>query len=589
MGAVQQVQITHQVQMSIFHFTTLGYCNPLDPMNFDHRMEFTIYGWSVLSEVFTSFDDKSSCAVPKLSRLYNRVKMAGSLWWLFVAFILASSDAASIAVDKQLKKDVRRQTPPSPVEFPSGVRLAPVDSFISDDEYIDPNHAGTWLFDSSGISSTNISADFQVSDFLSRNESDAPYQYFRLSPRLIECLQRVHTASGIGVRVISGYRTLSHNNNIPGASDSSRHRSGTAADIQFTDGSSGMALAQHIVDNCVPLFRGYNEDIGLGHYSTHIHVDIRSSFHYWDSNGNNNEWKAWIDKGIGQYTGCYRRGYFFPCRQLNRCVDFSSICNNRLDCGESDHSDELGSPSACGNPASSPPTPSTPSSPPTTSTVSPTTRSSGRGGGCFMPHSMVFTNDPVKPVKLMAELEIGDEVLSTTSDGKLAYSPFIAFLVKVPSDETEFVTLQTEDGNILSLTPSHLIFRNSSSKPVFASSIKPGDYVYSLDKQAPSSLQVQNVTKIGRTKVLGAYAPLTAEGTIVVDNIVASCYGVLEDHQFLHTAFAPLRLLNYLIPSMVGQNQEGLHWYSEIMQAFGKRTFKYIVGDHQAKVHPDCC
>lgn len=133
----------------------------------------------------------------------NRVKISGYHWWLITAFIFAISDTASIAVDEQLKQDVRRQTTPSSVEFPSGVRLTPV-GFISD-EYIDLNSAGTSLFDSSGI---------QVSEFLSRNGSgDAPpYRYFRLSPRLVECVQRACTASGIGVRVISGYRTLSHNN-----------------------------------------------------------------------------------------------------------------------------------------------------------------------------------------------------------------------------------------------------------------------------------------------------------------------------------------------------------------------------------------
>ena len=31
-----------------------------------------------------------------------------------------------------------------------------------------------------------------------------------------------------------------------------------------------------------------------------------------------------------------------------------------------------------------------------------------------------------------------------------------------------------------------------------------------------------------------------------------------------------------------------LHWYPEIMQAVGKHTFKYIIGD-QAKVHLSCC
>lgn len=76
-----------------------------------------------------------------------------------MAFILATSDAASIRVDEKLKQDVHKQMSPSSVEFPSGVRLTPV-GFISD-EYIDPNNAGTSLFDSSGISSTYILQTFK--------------------------------------------------------------------------------------------------------------------------------------------------------------------------------------------------------------------------------------------------------------------------------------------------------------------------------------------------------------------------------------------------------------------------------------------
>lgn len=99
----------------------------------------------------------------------------------------------------------------------------------------------------------------------------------------------------------------------------------------------------------------------------------------------------------------------------------------------------------------------------------------------------------MKPAKSMAELEIGDEVLSVTSNGKLVYSPVIAFLAKVQSRVTEFIAIETQDGNTLSMTP-HLVFCNFSSKPVFASSIKPGDYVYSLDKQVLPSLHVEAFT-----------------------------------------------------------------------------------------------
>ena len=115
----------------------------------------------------------------------HRVKISSCQWWLITAFIFTISDAASIAVDEQLKQDVRRQTTPSSVEFPNGVRLTPVVGFISD-EYIDPNNAGTSLFDSSGIVSTYVSTNFQVSEFLFRNGSgdDAP-PYHQLSQEIM--------------------------------------------------------------------------------------------------------------------------------------------------------------------------------------------------------------------------------------------------------------------------------------------------------------------------------------------------------------------------------------------------------------------
>lgn len=66
------------------------------------------------------------------------------------------------------------------------------------------------------------------------------------------------------MKVTSGYRTHSHN--IVSGDPLSHHCSGTAADIQFTDGSSAVSLTEHVVDNCVPLFQGYGVSIGVGHY-----------------------------------------------------------------------------------------------------------------------------------------------------------------------------------------------------------------------------------------------------------------------------------------------------------------------------------
>jgi len=55
-----------------------------------------------------------------------------------------------------------------------------------------------------------------------------------------------------------------------------------------------MALAEYVVDNCVPLFRGYGENIGLGQYCNHIHVNLRPSFGSWDECGDGNKWREWL-------------------------------------------------------------------------------------------------------------------------------------------------------------------------------------------------------------------------------------------------------------------------------------------------------
>ena len=76
----------------------------------------------------------------------------------------------------------------------------------------------------------------------------------------------------------------------------------------------------------------------------------------------------------------------------------------------------------------------------------------------------------------------------------------------------------------------------------------------------------------------GVYAPMTEEGTIVVDGILASCYALVEDQQLAHGAFAPLRYMNYLLPGLVDHGMEPtrIHWYLKLLQTGS--TFLYESG-----------
>lgn len=86
--------------------------------------------------------------------------------------------------------------------------------------------------------------------------------------------------------------------------------------------------------------------------------------------------------------------------------------------------------------------------------------------------------------------------------------------------------------------------------PVYAASVKVGQLVLLVDNNnepaaaaaAGSLLHPAVVTAVGRDLSLrGRYAPLTAEGTILVNGVAASCYAVVDSYRLVHAAFAPVR------------------------------------------------
>lgn len=170
--------------------------------------------------------------------------------------------------------------------------------------------------------------------------------------------------------------------------------------------------------------------------------------------------------------------------------------------------------------------------------------------------------------KQMRELQLGDQVLAyDVAAGRPTYSPVIAWLHRDTEHEFEFVRLEFEhtaaQGDAaagkrsqLELTAEHLVFtleQSCSEKLVakFAGDVRPGDLflrqsddqpMRSLNSSCPSA--VARVVTVERRRVRrGAYAPLTAAGTLVVDGVVVSCYAAFANARVAHAAFAPYRAL----------------------------------------------
>lgn len=210
---------------------------------------------------------------------------------------------------------------------------------------------------------------------------------------------------------------------------------------------------------------------------------------------------------------------------------------------------------------------------------------SARTGGCFHGDGLVQT--PVG-AKRLADVLLGDRVLALGADGRTAvFSEVIAFLDRQPEAERVFYSVVTECGRHLTLTPGHLVFyvgpdQKEPLLPTFAARIRPGGFVlaqgsgndtrgvwrrFSVNARTSSDLRPVRVRDVRAVWLSGVYAPLTREGTVIVDGVAASCYAGVQNQALAHWAFAPLRLWRSLVapskPTPCGF--DGVHWYADAL------------------------
>ncbi|GFR10253.1 sonic hedgehog protein [Trichonephila clavata] len=222
-----------------------------------------------------------------------------------------------------------------------------------------------------------------------------------------------------------------------------------------------------------------------------------------------------------------------------------------------------------------------------------------RSGGCFSSNSTVQTETGRKR---MSELNLGDRVLVITPDGQLDYSEVILFLDRDEKNNRTYLSIETERGAKITLTPHHLIFTETDnttqdewgSYATYAKNIQIGHYIYVVSHPTSSGndqLILDKVVSITVATEGGIYAPLTQHGTVVVNDVVASCYAVMSDQNIAHWAFFPMRILHnfkqafrtvlqkfHLVqlrtPKTPRTNQHtGIHWYATFLYTLTRTLF----------------
>lgn len=204
-----------------------------------------------------------------------------------------------------------------------------------------------------------------------------------------------------------------------------------------------------------------------------------------------------------------------------------------------------------------------------------TTQVNGKGAGCFTADSHVTLANQ-KTINI-TDLNIGDQVLTlNTVTGEMEYSEVLLFLHRDPELVHSFVELRTESGTTIKLTPSHLILRWQRPGERILSDI---DYVYaesihvndSIIVYRNSKAYVERVTDSSKLIQKGVFAPLTSSGTIVVNNVFASCYAVIDNQFLAHLSFIPIRFFHNLVNLfssdhiVSAKNLRGIHWYPRML------------------------
>lgn len=189
----------------------------------------------------------------------------------------------------------------------------------------------------------------------------------------------------------------------------------------------------------------------------------------------------------------------------------------------------------------------------------------------------------------MNKVNIGDLVKTYSKEGDVMFSPVVTFLHQMPDFRGDYYTITTESNCYqLSLSAAHLLFKLSLSPArqlincsVHASQVRPGDFILVHTRSGLHPRMVESVSVAERQ---GAFAPVTQEGTMVVDDVWVSCYADIADHHLADSLMAPLKRFYGLAPNVLGTGGKYVHGYLKgALRPIGVRIF----GKEKFYQHPE--
>ncbi|CAF0859572.1 unnamed protein product [Adineta ricciae] len=178
----------------------------------------------------------------------------------------------------------------------------------------------------------------------------------------------------------------------------------------------------------------------------------------------------------------------------------------------------------------------------TTTTITTTTTARTTTTPCFSSKTMVTLESGIQVP--LHNLQVGEQVRIDSHKSSAVLAIFRHYRSSILFMEIYFNENRSQP---LRLTPTHSVLvrgsHDESEQYRFARDISAGDFVYStLLHQMVKVIKIRESTNVDDY----AYAPLTFEGRIVTNNIIASCYATYP-HWLMHIITTPLRWWYWLL------------------------------------------
>lgn len=195
---------------------------------------------------------------------------------------------------------------------------------------------------------------------------------------------------------------------------------------------------------------------------------------------------------------------------------------------------------------------------------------------CFPAKSTVRTG--LSATVPMSELQINDLVEVALPDGTIALERVIAFLDKKEDVQASYIRVDWSaqgTSGTLRLSPKHVAYKGASAAaavPVFADELRVGDNLVVRSDKATITATVTNVAAEAHK---GAYAPLTASGNIIVDDVHVSSYANFKFPAAANVALKPLQMYHSLYSLFSTEKylpEEGVHPFASVLSVLGKAT-----------------